>query len=106
MLGGRIRTIRRVSSTTCLVVLSKSFPSLGKRYADCESSSTMLTIFGGSIPDLTDMLVEERFSEKWEPRITAKYGLTMAKFNGTILKVERGVDVKAKKLESGRGDKI
>ena len=54
----------------------------------------MLTIFGGSIDDLRPMLKDERFSEHWEPRVLAKYGLTMAKFNTTVLPVEHGVDVK------------
>jgi hypothetical protein len=54
----------------------------------------MLTIFGGSIDDLTPMLTEERFSKDWEPRILDRYGLTMVKFNGTVLPVERGVDEK------------
>jgi hypothetical protein len=54
----------------------------------------MLTIFGGSVTDLTPMLVEERFSEHWEPRVMARYGLTMAKFNGTVLPVELGINTK------------
>jgi hypothetical protein len=54
----------------------------------------MLTIFGGSISDLTPMLTEERFPEHWEPRVLERYGLTLAKFNGTVLPVERGVDIK------------
>lgn len=54
------------------------------------SSSTMLTIFGGRIDDLTLMLKEEKFADNWEPRVLARYGLTMAKFNGTVLPVERG----------------
>lgn len=54
----------------------------------------MLTIFGGLVDDLEPMLVEERFSEKWEPRILDRYGLTMAKFNGTVLPVERNIDAK------------
>lgn len=58
------------------------------------SSSTMLTIFGGRVDDLKPMLLEERFSDRWEPRILDRYGLTMAKFNGTVLPVERGVNVK------------
>ena len=58
------------------------------------SSSTMLTIFGGSIADLTPMLTEERFSEKWEPRVLDRYGLTMAKFNGLVFQLERKVDPK------------
>ncbi|KAK5715377.1 hypothetical protein LTR15_010020 [Elasticomyces elasticus] len=58
------------------------------------NSSTMLTIFGGRVEDLRPMLVEERFADHWEPRILDRYGLTMAKFNWTVLPVERGVDVK------------
>ncbi|KAF3905012.1 Chloroperoxidase [Arthrobotrys entomopaga] len=58
------------------------------------NSSTMLTLFGGAIDDLTPMLTEERFSEHWEPRVRSKFGLTMAKFNFTVLPVERGVDTK------------
>ena len=54
----------------------------------------MLTIFGGRIDDLTPMLVEERFADKWEPRILDRFGLTMAKFNGWVLPVEHGVDTK------------
>ena len=54
----------------------------------------MLTIFGGRVEDLRPMLEEERFSEDWEPRVLDRYGLTMAKFNGTVLPVEIGVDVK------------
>ncbi|KAK5108139.1 hypothetical protein LTR62_008735 [Meristemomyces frigidus] len=58
------------------------------------NSSTMLTIFGGRVEDLRPMLEEERFSDDWEPRVLDRYGLTMAKFNGTVIPVERGVDVK------------
>ena len=54
----------------------------------------MLTIFGGRVDDLTPMLEEERFSDKWEPRVMDRYGLTMAKFNGTVIPVERGIDLK------------
>lgn len=60
------------------------------------SSSTMLTIFGGRVDDLRPMLTEERFSENWQPRIRSKYGLTMAAFNGTVLPVEMGVKKKLK----------
>jgi len=37
------------------------------------------------------MLTNEQFPEQWEPRITARWGLTIAKFNGTVIPVERGV---------------
>ncbi|KAL5113682.1 hypothetical protein ACEQ8H_008435 [Pleosporales sp. CAS-2024a] len=55
------------------------------------NSSTMLTIFGGSVDDLRPMLREERFVEGWQPRIRSRFGLTMAAFNGTVLPVEMGV---------------
>jgi hypothetical protein len=54
----------------------------------------MLTIFGGRVDDLRPMLTDERFADGWEPRILDKYGLTMAKFNGWVIPVERGVDEK------------
>jgi hypothetical protein len=60
------------------------------------NSSTMLTIFGGRVDDLTTMLVEERFSENWEPRIMTHFGLTMAEFNATVLPVEFGVHTRMK----------
>lgn len=66
----------------------------------------MLTIFGGRIEDLTPMLTEERFSENWEPRILSRFGLTMAKFNFTVLPVERGVDVKNYKAEGGATEPV
>jgi hypothetical protein len=67
------------------------------------SSSTMLTIFGGSINDLTPMLTEERFPEHWEPRIRSRFGLTMARFNGTVIPVERGVNAKKVEQSEARG---
>lgn len=61
------------------------------------NSSTMLVLFAGSIPDLTPMLTEERFAEQWEPRVLSRFGLTMMKFNSTVIPVEMGV--KTKKTE-------
>lgn len=54
----------------------------------------MLTIFGGRIDDLRAMLKEERFAEKWQPRVLERFGLTMAKFNFTVIPVEWNVDPK------------
>lgn len=54
----------------------------------------MLIIFGGRVNDLQPMLVEERFSENWEPRVLSRFGLTLAKFNFTVIPVERGVKAK------------
>jgi hypothetical protein len=62
--------------------------------ANIFSSSTMLTLFDGRIDDLTPMLTEERFTENWEPRVRSRFGLTMLKFNFTVLPVELGVDTK------------
>jgi len=58
------------------------------------NSSTMLTIFGGRVEDLKALLIDERLPEGWQPRILARYGLTFASFNSTVLKVEMGIDEK------------
>jgi len=68
------------------------------------NSSTMLTLFGGSISDLTPMLTEERFAENWEPRVRSRFGLTMAKFNGTVIPVELGVNTKKIKEAEGKAN--
>ena len=54
----------------------------------------MLTLFAGSISDLTPILTEERIPEHWEPRVRSRFGLTMAKFNVTVIRVEKGVNTK------------
>ncbi|KAF5384451.1 hypothetical protein D9615_003404 [Tricholomella constricta] len=56
------------------------------------NSSTMLTIFGGRVPDLEVLLLEERLPDGWESRIREQKGLTMLTFNRTVLKVEKGID--------------
>ena len=54
----------------------------------------MLTLFAGSISDLTPILTEERIPEHWEPRVRSRFGLTIAKFNLTVFRVEKGVNTK------------
>ena len=54
----------------------------------------MLTLFAGSISDLTPILTEERFPEHWEPRVRSRFGLTIAKFNRTVILVEKGVNTR------------
>jgi hypothetical protein len=51
----------------------------------------MLTIFGGRIEDLRTVLLEERLPDGWESRVRARFGLTFAAFNGTVLRVASGV---------------
>jgi len=58
------------------------------------NSSTLLTIFGGRQRDLEPLLMKERIPEGWEPRIMARYGLTMITFNRIVFKVESGIDEK------------
>ena len=55
------------------------------------SSSTLLTIFGGKIQDLRVFLTDERLPDGWQPRVLHPMGLTMAEFNKTALKVEFGI---------------
>jgi hypothetical protein len=59
----------------------------------------LLTIFGGRVDDLESILIEERIPEGWESRIRKRMGLTIAAFNVTIFKVERGIDEKKYKLK-------
>jgi hypothetical protein len=67
----------------------------------------MLALFGGSISDLTPILTEERFPEHWEPRVRSRFGLTMAKFNGTVLPVEMGVNTKKiEQLETSKKARV
>ena len=56
------------------------------------SSSTLLTIFGGRVSDLESILVDERLPEGWESRIRKPFGLTIASFQPTVLRVEFGID--------------
>ena len=56
------------------------------------SSSTLLMIFGGRVDDLNVFLKEERLPAGWEPRIREPWGLTIAAFIQTVLRVELGID--------------
>lgn len=58
------------------------------------NSSTLLTIFGGNVEVVESILVEERIPDGWEPSVRARKGLTIAKFNATVLKVEFGINEK------------
>jgi hypothetical protein len=63
----------------------------------------MLTLFAGSISDLTPILTEERIPNDWEPRVRSRFGLTMLKFNGTVIPVERGIDTKKIEQSEAQG---
>lgn len=56
------------------------------------SSSTLLTIFGGRVDDIEVMLKEERIPDGWESRVREPFGLTFAKFNLTVFRVELGIE--------------
>ncbi|KAJ7857352.1 Chloroperoxidase [Mycena leptocephala] len=58
------------------------------------NSSTLLTIFGGKVPDLEPLLIEERIPEGWESKIRSRMGLTRGNttFNRTVLKVENAIN--------------
>ena len=58
----------------------------------------MLKIFGGRKKDLEALLIDERFPERWEPRVLARKGLTMMTFNRTVLQVEFGINEKKVKV--------
>ncbi|THV02274.1 Cloroperoxidase [Dendrothele bispora CBS 962.96] len=68
------------------------------------NSSTLLTIFGGHVPSIRTMLVEERIPDGWESCIKDRKGLTFAKFNLTVFKVESGTQKYVKALEEKKND--
>ncbi|KAI6126785.1 Chloroperoxidase [Pisolithus sp. B1] len=55
------------------------------------NTATLLTAFGGRVDDLRVFLLEERLPQGWEPRIRSPYGLTIFKFNQTIIPLEWGI---------------
>ncbi|KAF9078509.1 Chloroperoxidase [Rhodocollybia butyracea] len=52
------------------------------------NSATLLRIVGGHVSDLRPFLIDERIPDKWEPAIRSRVGLTMARFNLTVLPLE------------------
>ncbi|KAJ7049348.1 Chloroperoxidase [Mycena amicta] len=56
------------------------------------NSSTLITIFGGRVDDLSSFLREERIPQGWEPRVRQRMGLTFITFNRTLFKLEKGID--------------
>ncbi|KAK7062495.1 putative sterigmatocystin biosynthesis peroxidase stcC [Favolaschia claudopus] len=59
------------------------------------NSSTLLAIFGGKVQDLEPFLTKEQIPEGWESQIRSRMGLTFLAFNGTVLKVEKGIKEEA-----------
>ncbi|KAF5390368.1 hypothetical protein D9757_005287 [Collybiopsis confluens] len=51
-------------------------------------SSGFLRIFGGRVSDLRPFLIEERIPQGWESSVRARKGMTLAKFNFTVLPLE------------------
>ena len=56
------------------------------------SSTTLVTIFGGCLRDIHTFLTEERLPEGWESRVRGQMGLTMLALNRTSIAVELGIE--------------
>jgi hypothetical protein len=56
------------------------------------SASTLLTHFGGDPVTLRPYLLEERLPDGWEPVMNDAMGLTILKFNRTVLPVEMNIN--------------
>ncbi|OCB87321.1 chloroperoxidase-like protein [Sanghuangporus baumii] len=80
----RRREARANNSSFTLSTFHKLFGS--------SNSSTLLTIFGGRVNDIEVLLKEERIPDGWESRVRDPFGLTFAKFNSTVFRVELGID--------------
>ncbi|KAJ8589492.1 Cloroperoxidase [Rhizopogon salebrosus TDB-379] len=83
ILGKRRAVARAVNKEFSLSFFHKLFGST--------NASTLITVFGGRVDDLRDILLHERIPEGWESRIRQRHGLTLMNFNMTILAVEFGV---------------
>jgi len=70
----------------CLSLFHKLFGS--------SNSATLLTVFGGRVRDVESFLTEERLPEGWESRARSRMGLTLAKFNLTVLPLEFSISEK------------
>jgi len=65
--------------------------SFSHRLFGSSNASTMLTIFGGRVDDIRTLLLEERIPVGWQSKIRSRFGFTFAAFNGTVIRVLRGV---------------
>ena len=75
-------------------------------YTYTRSLSTLLLLLGGRVADIEILLKEERFPEHWEPRVRSRFGLTMARFNLTVFRVELGTEDETKGASEGEGIKL
>ncbi|KAJ7049351.1 Chloroperoxidase [Mycena amicta] len=55
------------------------------------NSSTLRTVFGGHVDDLSIILCEERLPHGWEPHVRQRMGYTLINFNWAIFKLEKGI---------------
>ncbi len=67
------------------------------------SACNFLGIFGGRVKDLEIFLLEERIPEGWECRTRNRAGLTFAKHNLNVFRVEFGIDEKKYLAEKAAG---
>ncbi|KAE9402650.1 chloroperoxidase-like protein, partial [Gymnopus androsaceus JB14] len=54
------------------------------------NSSGLVAICGARVSDLRVFLLEERIPEGWEPAARSRLGMTLAKFNFTVIPLEMG----------------
>jgi len=52
------------------------------------NSATLLAICGGRVSDIRSFLIDERIPDKWESAVRSRLGLTLARFNFTVVPLE------------------
>ena len=57
----------------------------------CTSTSSLVTLFGGRVDQLQELLVNERISDGWEPVVREQMSFTISSFAPSAFKVEFGV---------------
>jgi len=68
-------------------------------FFSCSNASTLMVIMGGKIEVLEPFLLEERIPEGWSSANRSRLGLTMGRFNLTVLRVLLGIDPSWKKVK-------
>lgn len=57
------------------------------KFFSANNNAIMYDIFAGRVDDLKTWLIEERFPQGWQPRITKRYGYTMMALNLRTIQV-------------------
>jgi Peroxidase, family 2 len=59
------------------------------KFFSANNNAILYDTFAGRVDDLRTFLIEERFPQGWQPRVTKRYGYTLMALNYRTLQVSR-----------------